>query len=132
MLHGQEFNQRPDCGSQRPHRPVSEWTSPPLPCPLFPSSPGPRLLPHACSHPQGLCTCSSSSEFLHLLGLLPGSLVTFLKTLLKGSAWLHPQILYIMMILSFLHHIYCYIGVLFVYLDHCRLSVRLQLLRTGT
>ena len=99
-----------------------------FPAPLAPGSfPMPVPTPRVFAH-----VLPSSSEFLPLLGLLLGSLITFLKTLLKGSAWLHPQILYIMMILSFLHHIYCYIGVLFVYLDHCHLSVRLQLLRTGT
>ena len=103
------------------HNPVSERTSPPLPCPLFSRSSDPRLLPHAWSCPQGLWTCSSfllwispaprSSSWLphHLLGRL-----------LKSSEWLHPQILYIMTTLSFLHYIYCYIAVLSVYLDdHC-------------
>lgn len=82
VLHGQEFNQRPDCGSQSSHHPVSEWTTPSLPCPLFSSSPGPRLIPHACSHPQGLCTCSS---FLLWISPPPRSSSWFPYHLLEDS-----------------------------------------------
>lgn len=110
VLHAWGFiqQQTPACGLQKPpHGPV-----PPV-CPLN----SPSLFLH-----QGLCTGSLfACELLSILELLLAPLSPSQKDSPQPLriASLHPQLLYIIMMFYFLHHIYCYCSYVVTYLkDH--------------